>query len=88
MTSLLFVQGNVEAAFQELNKATLKPFLMRIWGQAESGEVTSGQAAPKEKGLFLYKISSCMIILFTLCFLTTMPKAFEVCTKKKPLNKG
>ena len=50
MTSLLFVQGNVEAAFQELNKATLKPFLMRIWGQAESGEVTSGQAAPKEKG--------------------------------------
>ena len=43
-------QGNVDAAFQELNKATLKPFLMRIWGQAEPGEVTSGSAAPREKG--------------------------------------
>jgi len=43
-------QGNVEAAFQELNKATLKPFLMRIWGQAEPGEVSSGSAVPREKG--------------------------------------
>ena len=25
-------QGNVEAALTQLNKAQLKPFLMRIWG--------------------------------------------------------
>ena len=36
-------QGNVEAAFQELNKVQLKPFLMRIWGQGDSSEVASGQ---------------------------------------------
>ena len=29
-------EGNVDAAFQELNKAQLKPFLMRIWGQTEN----------------------------------------------------
>ena len=43
ITVLTAHQGNVEAAFQELNKAQLKPFLMRIWGQAEPGEVESGQ---------------------------------------------
>lgn len=43
MTVLTANQGNVEAAFQELNKVQLKPFLMRIWGQGDSGEVASGQ---------------------------------------------
>ena len=43
VTVLTANQGNVEAAFQELNKVQLKPFLMRIWGQGDSGEVTSGQ---------------------------------------------
>ena len=43
-------KGNVEAAFQELNKATLKPFLIRIWGQAEPGEVSSGVNVTREKG--------------------------------------
>lgn len=43
VTVLTAHQGNVDAAFQELNKVQLKPFLMRIWGQGESGEVTSGQ---------------------------------------------
>ena len=43
VTVLTAHQGNVEAAFQELNKAQLKPFLMRIWGQPEPGEVESGQ---------------------------------------------
>ena len=38
-------EGNVDAAFQELNKAQLKPFLMRIWGQAEPAEVGSGGAS-------------------------------------------
>ena len=33
VTVLTTNQGNVEAAFQELNKVQLKPFLMRIWGQ-------------------------------------------------------
>ncbi len=45
VTVLTANQGNVEAAFQELNKVQLKPFLMRIWGQGEAGEVTSGQDA-------------------------------------------
>merc|ERR1719507_1527132 len=39
VTMLTAHEGNVEAAFQELNKAQLKPFLMRIWGQAEPAEV-------------------------------------------------
>ena len=42
MTVLTANQGNVEAAFQELNKVQLKPFLMRIWGQGDSSEVSSG----------------------------------------------
>ena len=46
MTVLTAHQGNTEAAFQELNKVQLKPFLMRIWGQGDSGEVTSGQQQP------------------------------------------
>ena len=48
VTVLTANEGNVEAAFQELNKVQLKPFLMRIWGQGETGEVTSGQI-PDEK---------------------------------------
>lgn len=35
---------------QELNKASLKPFFMRIWGQAEPAEVNSGTINAKEKG--------------------------------------
>merc|ERR1719474_111654 len=35
VTMLTAHNGNVEAAFQELNKAQLKPFLLRIWGQGE-----------------------------------------------------
>merc|ERR1719340_432530 len=49
VTVLTAHQGNVEAAFQELNKAQLKPFLMRIWGQAEPGDVDSGQDIPNEQ---------------------------------------
>merc|ERR1719209_1856423 len=45
VTMLTAHEGNVEAAFQELNKAQLKPFLMRIWGQAEPSEVASGAAS-------------------------------------------
>ena len=41
--------GDLDLAFQELNKLQLRPFLMRIWGQADpaSGEVASG-AAPQD----------------------------------------
>merc|ERR1719322_284781 len=42
VTMLTAHEGSSDAAFQELNKAQLKPFLMRIWGQAEPGETTSG----------------------------------------------
>merc|ERR1719347_1869281 len=45
VTMLTAHEGNVDAAFQELNKAQLKPFLMRIWGQAEPAEVGSGGAS-------------------------------------------
>ena len=41
VTMLTAHEGNVDAAFQELNKAQLKPFLMRIWGQAENVEGSS-----------------------------------------------
>ncbi|XP_040575747.1 uncharacterized protein [Lepeophtheirus salmonis] len=42
VTMLTSHHGNVEASYQELNKEQLKPFLMRIWGQGEVGEVSSG----------------------------------------------
>ena len=53
VTVLTANQGNVEAAFQELNKVQLKPFLMRIWGQGEVGEVTSGQVPEEHQGTHL-----------------------------------
>ena len=57
MTVLTSHQGNVDAAFQELNKAQLKPFLMRIWGQAgPGGDVTSGQDIPKEPNGKSFKV--------------------------------
>ena len=52
VTVLTANQGNVEAAFQELNKVQLKPFLMRIWGQGEVGEVTSGQVPEEQQGTY------------------------------------
>ena len=44
MTMLTAHEGNTDAALQELNKAQLKPFLLRIRGQAEPAGVTSGAA--------------------------------------------
>merc|ERR1719180_306133 len=46
VTMLTAHEGSSDNAFQELNKAQLKPFLMRIWGQAEPGETSSGAPAP------------------------------------------
>ena len=42
-------EGNTDAALQELNKAQLKPFLMRIRGQAEPAGVTSGVAGTADE---------------------------------------
>ena len=44
ISALTSNEGNFDAAFQELNKLQLKPFLMKVWGQPEAGEVTSGAA--------------------------------------------
>jgi hypothetical protein len=33
-----------------LNKVTLKPFLIRLWGQEEQPEVKNGLLHPKEQG--------------------------------------
>merc|ERR1711892_1660437 len=44
VTMLTAHEGNTDAALQELNKAQLKPFLMRIRGQAEPAGVTRGAA--------------------------------------------
>ena len=49
VTMLTAHEGNTDAALQELNKAQLKPFLMRIWGQAEPAEVTSGAAGTADE---------------------------------------
>jgi len=43
--------------FKELNKASLKPFFMRIWGQAEPAEVNSGTVNPIDKGIFSNEFS-------------------------------
>ena len=44
ISALTAHEGNFDAAFHELNKLQLKPFLMKVWGQPEAGEVTSGAA--------------------------------------------
>lgn len=43
VTMLTAHEGNVDAAFQELNKAQLKPFLLRIWGQQQQQEEEGGE---------------------------------------------
>lgn len=50
VTALTAHDGNLDLAFQELNKLQLRPFLMRIWGQGDSGEVASGAAATEGGG--------------------------------------
>ncbi|XP_023225612.1 uncharacterized protein LOC111626457 isoform X2 [Centruroides sculpturatus] len=42
-------EGNVELAYTELTKATLKPFLMRIWGQGSGAENESGVVLRQHK---------------------------------------
>merc|ERR1712106_512261 len=49
VTMLTAHEGNMDAALQELNKAQLKPFLMRIWGQAEPAGGTSGAASTADE---------------------------------------
>jgi len=43
MKSLLF--------FKELNKATLKPFLIRLWGQEDQQEAKSGLSNENDKSI-------------------------------------
>lgn len=38
LTALTTNQGNLDAAYVELSKAQLKPFLMRIWGQPQEAD--------------------------------------------------
>lgn len=42
VTALTANHGNVEAAYLDLNRTQLKPFLMRIWGPPQGVEVTEG----------------------------------------------
>lgn len=42
MTCLTAHHGDLEAAFLELSKTQLKPFLMRIWGPPTGAENESG----------------------------------------------
>ncbi|XP_059093166.1 uncharacterized protein LOC131888343 isoform X2 [Tigriopus californicus] len=42
LNALTAHNGDFEDSCQELNKLQLRPFLMRIWGQPEPAEVTSG----------------------------------------------
>jgi hypothetical protein len=47
VTVLTANHGNIEAAYLELSKTQLKPFLMRIWGppngtENESGNISTG----------------------------------------------
>eukprot|EP00095_Tigriopus_kingsejongensis_P009844 maker-scaffold21_size687808-snap-gene-5.36 protein:Tk09844 transcript:maker-scaffold21_size687808-snap-gene-5.36-mRNA-1 annotation:"ring finger protein 31" len=47
LNALTAHNGDFEDACQELNKLQLRPFLMRIWGQPEPAEVTSGSSGPE-----------------------------------------
>ena len=47
VTALTANDGDLDAAFTELNKIQLRPFLMRIWGQPEPAELASGQSEPE-----------------------------------------
>jgi hypothetical protein len=42
VTALTANHGNMEAAFIELSKSQLKPFLMRIWGPPQGADNDSG----------------------------------------------
>ena len=42
VTALTANHGNMEAAFVELSKSQLKPFLMRIWGPPQGADNDSG----------------------------------------------
>ena len=103
VTVLTANEGNVEAAFQELNKVQLKPFLMRIWGQGETGEVTSGQIPDEKLGTTqLFNLASsplsgyCVIgmklhyELFenTLCFANQLPFQMLICMCYKIFTKN
>lgn len=42
VTALTANHGDADAAYSDLNKSELKPFLMRIWGPAVGSENESG----------------------------------------------
>lgn len=44
--------GNVEAAYTELNKSQLKPFLMRIWGPPQTNDNDSADFTKLAHGTF------------------------------------
>lgn len=48
LTALTANHGNLEAAYVELSKAQLKPFLMRIWGDTGNQEATEDAQQPDQ----------------------------------------
>lgn len=48
VTSLTANHGNIDAAYLELNKSQLKPFLMRIWGPPQGSDNDSAYLPPTQ----------------------------------------
>lgn len=48
LTALTANQGNLDAAYVELSKAQLKPFLMRIWGPPSGRDNESAPPPPTQ----------------------------------------
>ncbi|KAG8256595.1 CD40 signaling pathway, variant 2 [Homalodisca vitripennis] len=53
VTVLTANHGNLEAAYLELNKSQLKPFLMRIWGPPQGSDNESGNVLRQDEKVFV-----------------------------------
>lgn len=60
--------GNVDAAFLELNKSQLQPFMMRIWGSREVSFAAVHRPLPWAT-LWLLHLCVCMVVFFNLACL-------------------
>lgn len=64
VTVLTANHGNLEAAFMELNKNQLKPFLMRIWGPPQGTDNESGNLTQlRGNGLFHFQFTMRVILV-------------------------
>lgn len=62
MTVLTANHGNLEAAYVELSKTQLKPFLMRIWGPPAGTDNESGNMGGQQAGASIDKLPESTVL--------------------------